>query len=438
LKSIIEHNLGGNITDKSWKIVLALLIALTVSVSTLGAGSDFTLGIFGNANMDDTIDEKDVAYVEGLIKGTNAATNLSDANYDGKINAQDIDQIKLIIGGEEKKLTLEDRAGRVVTINMPVERIIALHYMEASVIRSLDANDYIVGVGDEITKASKFFPKLSKLPCVGKTWSPDPEAIILLEPDLVLFNAPIFGWGGPELVEALNPANITVFFCDFSDPPFYTDEVKKLAYILGKTVEGDEFIEWYESYINIIGNRTKELSESDKPRVFDTHSDWGSYGKDEIGSNPMIQLAGGINIAADLPGSWITVDPEWVINESPDIVILQSWDNDIIGYNVDNSSAVDAFRNDFISRDGAEDLDAVKNREVYVVAGFIRDRGWFIGVPYMAKLFHPELFEDLDPEAFHQEYLTRFQGLDYDLDKHGIFVYPPIEINGTLAGIPDE
>ena len=112
--------------------------------------------------------------------------------------------------------------------------------------------------------------------------------------------------------------------------PFYTDEVKKLAYILGKTVEGDEFIEWYESYINIIGDITRELSESDKLRVFDTHSNWGSYGKDEIGSNPMIQLAGGINIAAGLPGSWITVDPEWVITESPDIVILQSWDNDIL------------------------------------------------------------------------------------------------------------
>lgn len=411
------------------------------------SASDFTLEIFGNANMDDTIDELDIKYVQGIIDGTNEPTLLADANYDDTIDEKDITQIELIIDGEEKKLTLEDRAGRVVTINMPVERIIALHYMEASVIRSLDANDYIVGVGDEITKASTFFPELSQLPCVGKTWSPDPEAIISLEPDLVLFNAPIFGWGGPELVEAITPANITVFFSDFSDPPFYTDEVKKLAYILGKTVEGDEFIEWYESYINIIGNRTRELPESDKPRVFDTYSDWETYGKDEIGSNPIneklaligeIQLAGGINIAADLPGNWITVDPEWVINESPDIVILQSWDNAILGYNVDDPSAVEAFRNEFISRDGAEDLDAVKNGEVYIVAGFIRDRGWFIGVPYMAKLFHPELFEDLDPEAFHQEYLTRFQGLDYDLDKHGIFVYPPIEINGTFAGIPDE
>jgi iron complex transport system substrate-binding protein len=54
-----------------------------------------------------------------------------------------------------------------------------------------------------------------------------------------------------------------------------------------------------------------------------------------------------------------------------------------------------------------------------------------------AKLLHPELFEDLDPEAVHKEYLNRFQRIDYDLDDHGVFVYPPIEIDGGLAGIPD-
>ncbi len=53
--------------------------------------------------------------------------------------------------------------------------------------------------------------------------------------------------------------------------------------------------------------------------------------------------------------------------------------------------------------------------------------GCLIGTAYMAKWFHPELFEDLDPEAIHQEYLTEFQGLDYDLNEHGVFVYPPLE-----------
>jgi len=34
--------------------------------------------------------------------------------------------------------------------------------------------------------------------------------------------------------------------------------------------------------------------------------------------------------------------------------------------------------------------------------------------------------EDLDPQAIHHEYLTRFQGLDYDLGEQGAFVYPPL------------
>ncbi len=52
-------------------------------------------------------------------------------------------------------------------------------------------------------------------------------------------------------------------------------------------------------------------------------------------------------------------------------------------------------------------------------------------------MFHPDLFADMDPEAIHQEFLTDFQELDYDLNEHGVFVYPPIEIAGGLAGIPD-
>ena len=59
-----------------------------------------------------------------------------------------------------------------------------------------------------------------------------------------------------------------------------------------------------------------------------------------------------------------------------------------------------------------------------------------IGAAYMAKLFHPGLFEDLDPEALHQEYLN-MQGLDYDLNLHGVFLYPPLESKNGLMGIPD-
>jgi iron complex transport system substrate-binding protein len=48
----------------------------------------------------------------------------------------------------------------------------------------------------------------------------------------------------------------------------------------------------------------------------------------------------------------------------------------------------------------------------------------FIGLAYLAKWLHPDLFKDLDPRAVHQRYLNEFQGLDYDLGKRGTLVYP--------------
>ncbi|MDD2834714.1 MAG: hypothetical protein PHY05_01055 [Methanothrix sp.] len=37
-----------------------------------------------------------------------------------------------------------------------------------------------------------------------------------------------------------------------------------------------------------------------------------------------------------------------------------------------------------------------------------------------AKLFHPDLFEDLDPAELNKEYLKEFQGLELE----GAWVYP--------------
>jgi iron complex transport system substrate-binding protein len=42
----------------------------------------------------------------------------------------------------------------------------------------------------------------------------------------------------------------------------------------------------------------------------------------------------------------------------------------------------------------------------------------------MAEWFHPTLFSDLDPQAIHQQYLTDFMRIDYDLSEHGVFAYP--------------
>ncbi len=58
-----------------------------------------TLNVFGNANMDDRLDEEDISYLQGIINGRNKPTNLDDANNDGLVDSKDIDQIKKVISG---------------------------------------------------------------------------------------------------------------------------------------------------------------------------------------------------------------------------------------------------------------------------------------------------------------------------------------------------
>ncbi|MEA2046152.1 MAG: ABC transporter substrate-binding protein, partial [Euryarchaeota archaeon] len=156
-----------------------------MSLAVMPAGAaDYTLGIFGNANMDDTIDEDDIAYVEGIIEGTNERTELADADYDGEVDEDDITQIELIIRGEEEELTVMDSLDRIVTVKKPVERIVMGTTSVADVTRMLGAQYRVVGVAKYIVTKPTYYPELSKLPSIGGI-PPDAEMILSLNPDLV-------------------------------------------------------------------------------------------------------------------------------------------------------------------------------------------------------------------------------------------------------------
>jgi len=410
-----------------------MFACISPNIMTVTA-ADYVLEIFGNANMDEDIDEGDIEYIQGIITGTNGETVLSDANYDGQIDENDITQIEQIINGEEKELTIIDYHDRIVTISKPVERIVSVTVPIAAVLRTLEAKDKVIAV-DTTTESYKiFFPELSTLPCIGSPTEPDYEKIIELEPDVV-----ITGHDWPpagELEEKVEPAGITVVRMNCAPIPIYIEEVKKMGYIMGKKDRADEFIDWYNSYMNIITDQVGKLSEEDKPRVFLYYGGelrsgegppFGTWGYDNIWGNPPIEIAGGINIAEVLPGYWITVDPEWVLEQNPSIIVREVFDAKMMSYEVDDPSGAKAIREATMSQPVLKSTEAVEEGDVYLLSTSLLFMALFVETPYLAKWFHPELFEDLDPQAIHQEWLTRFQGLDYDLDKHGVFVYPPLQ-----------
>jgi len=331
-------------------IIMLLLFCGTLSA----AASDFTLGVFGNANEDDTINMQDVTYTELIILEYRDETELSDAKYDSKINMQDVTQIELIILGKEKELTIVDDYEQIATVNKPVTRVVLQDPYCVGAMPILGVQDLVVGVSNKITGYTHL-PELSTLPDIG-AYPPDLEAILDLNPDLVI--------GYPKYFESF-PESIATVGIQFYKADRVVGGTKILGYIFGKRDEADYYIdEFHDKYIDLVREQTEELSEEERPKVYvECNKPCYTYGY-TTGAHQSIELVGGTNIFADVEGM-PTVDPEEIIMRNPDIIIRGAYSDS--GYGVDDPAKIVELRDEIISRAGWDHITAVENGDVYVV-----------------------------------------------------------------------
>ncbi|OPY50806.1 MAG: corrinoid ABC transporter substrate-binding protein [Methanosaeta sp. PtaU1.Bin112] len=409
------------------KCALMLLALSGVLLCILPSAGAFTLDIFGNANMDDTIDADDITYLQGIINKTDKETELADANYDGKIDQQDVSAVEEIIQGVEKKLVLLDSAGKVVEIKTPVKRIIPVNRNAAEALRTIKTSDEIVAVSDSALNDKSYFPEFQQVVSVGSGKTPDFEKILTQNPDLVVYYGTQWTGDYETINDTLKKANpdISVIGLDCFKPETYVEDIMKLGYIVGRVKEAIEFTDWYNGKIDEIENVVKDIPDEAKPRVYEGgRSDFYQTGGVGSSSNNVTVMAGGKNIFADTTGD-ATVDPESLVKRDPQFIIWKI--SNIGGYALakDNTTKFEEKQDEVTGRSELSNVSAVKNGNVYIQSADVFFGGrYFLSIIYLAKWLHPDLFEDLDPEAIHQEYLTKFQGLDYDLSKQGVFVYP--------------
>ncbi len=410
-------------------MLLIALCAISCATSSSSLAFSYTLNIFGNANMDDAINESDIAYLEDVMAGRSPATELSDANLDGIVDGKDIEQVERLIDGTEEQLAL--KAYTIyeelmnVTIPMPVERIVVLNLACAESVRGIKARDMVVGVGSSLVEGSNrdFFPEMIDLPTVGKWSEPDIEAIISLNPDIVI--ADLRTPDPEKLEDKLEGTGITVVRMGFTYPDYSSSEIMALGYILDRKDDARELNSFAGKYLDLIEERVSSIAESERPRVYPiyyTSADLWKTGSNGSIVDMLCGLAGGENIAHDLTGGtggmYPTVDPEWVVGENPQIIFTWSSPG---GYSPANDTAMRELWTKIVQAPELSRVDAAKDERVHLMTTEITSRPrWFVGLSYLAKWFYPEKFPDLDPEAIHKEYLERFQGLKYQ----GIFVYP--------------
>ena len=419
------------------------LVALPAIVAEVTASSeDVPLGIYGNANMDEIIDMRDITYIKLVIFGKKPETKFADANYDGKISMLDVGQTNLIILGKEKKLTFIDLLGEAETVNKPIERLANLGTSGILMTRALGARDDILlpVVGWDTSDQANFYPVISKWPYVGyEPATCDFEYVLSLKPDAVQTNLEA-RWAIPTGTEDKRMfkkklPGIPIICLNMRETDVLPENVRTYGYILDREKETEEFIDWFEGYRNKIKARIEGLSGDDRPRVYFECQHKYKCAASGSRLGVAVNLAGGKNIVDEIIGPSDpgygeianTVDPEWVIEQNPEFIFKRGITPR--SYETDDPSAKAAARQEILNRPELAEVDAVKNKRVYVVGDMLLSRPGLniVGPAYMAKWLHPELFEDIDPQAIHQEYIDRFGYIDFNVYEHGVFVYPTPE-----------
>jgi iron complex transport system substrate-binding protein len=408
---------------------LSLCTMLLISPA-LASGVD-TLKIYGNANEDDAIDMRDTTYIKLVIFGKKPKTDLADANYDGKVSMLDVGQTKLIILGKEKKLTLIDLADRTVTINKPVERVVlafARYIHEFSAVEGDPLK--IVGFGSDLKmyyratydKYKEKFPEIEDIPDIGYpskgTFSA--EKVISLESDVVIM-VPFQYEVAKDDINKLEQAGIPTIVIDYHTETLetHTKSTLMLGYVLDKEERAQDIVDFYKEQVNEVYDRLDEIDKT-KPKVYlegcpKGPSEYGNtYGNLMWGA--LIERCGGINIAKGIIEKWGPINPEYLLDANPDVIILTGNDQTPLGLGYYHTNAEESkeLLKAFLDRPGWDTRNAVKNRRVYsIFHGLSRSLLDFAAIQYMAKCFYPEDFKDLNPEEALKEFYERFLPVDY-------------------------
>ena len=310
-----------------------------------------------------------------------------------------------------------DALGRMVQVTLPVRRIVALNSDILEVLRALQAEDRVVGVFSEVVREPEFWGDLAARPKAGGWRTPNPEAIVRMEPDLVI----VYGRNpGQEFDRKMAALGIQVLRLDCYKIETLEREVQSLGRILDRQPQAVRFCDWHRHHLGMIRERLA-AGISDRLSVYvESYSDYHAAGPGS-GGHEMCAMAGGRNIAAGLAVPYPQVTPEWVLSQDPVVIIKAASHGN--GYTLKEPSPFNRRRNAILRRPAWRHITAVSTGGVHVMDSAI----WtgpraIIGIAYMVRWIYPGLFPDLDPEMLHKEYLETFQGVDY----RGVFVSDPL------------
>ncbi len=217
------------------------------------------------------------------------------------------------------EVTVTDDFGNLVTVTSPATRIVALAPHLTELLFQLELGDRIVGV----VEFSDFPPAARKIQRVGNAFAVSVEAIIELQPDLIV----AWGSGGSrEQLRKLRSMGITIYYSEPKRLADVAESMYRIALLGGKEQVGLRVRNTFDSRLDEL---KKLANVSTRPRIFLQISSTDLYTVNDrhlIGQ--AINLCGGTNIFGSLDVPVPLVSNEAILVGQPDVIVRSSVENE--------------------------------------------------------------------------------------------------------------
>ncbi len=269
-----------------------------------------------------------------------------------------------------ERLVLIDGLGRVVTIGSTPERMVSLASSVTETLFTLGADDLLVGRD----KYSKYPPEALDLPEVGSGSSLNLEALVGLDPDLV-----VLWYFSSSAISAIEDVGITTYAVNPKSVDDVLQLIRTLGLIVNRTAAAEDLVTVMKANITAVTGITDGFPKEDRPTVYyELSTPFKTTGPGTF-TNELIFMAGGVNLAAGEPVRYPILSSEYIIAMDPDIIVVVSYG---------------ASEDEIKDRDGWQNISAVRNDQVYRI-----DTNWVtsnprlvLGLEQFAAWFHPDEF----------------------------------------------
>ncbi|KAA1194927.1 ABC transporter substrate-binding protein [Photorhabdus heterorhabditis] len=339
--------------------------------------------------------------------------------------------ILLPIFAQAKEITVKDVAGRKVKVDAPVSRVMLADSRVLIALNILHPDNPLKGIiawdnaleiksPDLATAYEQSFPQLWDIPVFPNPYQNDfsVEKALTHKPDLVIFDIGLQSkLNDSGTMTLLEKANIPVIFIDFRQYPL-TNTIPSmilLGKVFGEEENAQKFIKFYQDKMQTINKRIGTLGKEQRPPVFiERHA--GMPGTEHccqtFGSgnfSEFVTAAGGDNLGAHwFSGMGGEVSEEQLIVSNPEFYLMTTadWDKVLpeslsvpLGYTGNLKQSQERLEK-LLTRPKLSVLRAFREKRVIALYHQYYDTPFnIIAVEVIAKFLHPELFEDIDPQA---------------------------------------